>query len=139
MALLGTVVLAGCGFESIVDPVPCWPERAEFNLNPVTVEGILQVDEESNGMYIRMPDGREYDIGFPDGYRVTITPGVGGHVESPQGITIGEAGHRISLWGGDDHVGEEPRPGEPQGRRGLFVCVINGQQVRDANGRTVTR
>ena len=138
MAVLGTGVLAGCGdFQSIVDPVPCWQERAEFNFNPVTVEGPLQVDGEANGMFIRMPDGLEYDIGFPDGYRVILGPGAGGHVESPQGNTIAEAGDRISLWGGDTHVGEEPRPGEPQGRRGLIVCAINGQQVRDANGRTI--
>jgi len=138
VAVLGAGVLAGCGaFESIVDPVPCWQERAEFNFKPVTVEGVLQVDEEANGMYIRMPDGREFDIGFPDGYRVILGPGVGGHVESPLRIAIAEAGDQISLWGGDTHVGEEPRPGEPQGRRGLIVCVINGQQVRDANGRTV--
>jgi hypothetical protein len=138
VALLGAGVLGGCGaVPSIVDPVPCWQERAEFNFNPVTVEGILQVDEEANGMFIRVPDGREYDIGFPDGYRVILGPGVGGQVESPQGITIAEAGDQISLWGGDTHVGEEPRPGAPQSRRGLIVCVINGRQVRDANGRTI--
>ena len=137
VALLGASV-ASCGaLESIVDPVPCWEERPEFTFDPVTVEGVLQVDEEASGLFIRLSDGREYDIGFPDGYRVTLGPGVGGHVESPQGITIAEAGDRIRLWGGDTHVGEEPRPGEPQGRRGLIVCAINGQQVRDAKGRTI--
>ena len=140
MALLGAGVLAGCGaFESIVDPVPCWHERAEFNFNPVTVEGTLQVDQESSGMFIRLPDGLEYDIGFPDGYRVRIGPGVGGHVDAPNGTTIAKAGDRISLWGGDTHVGEEPRPPAQMGRRGLIVCAINGQQVRDANGRTIGR
>ena len=138
MALLGAGVLAGCGaFESIVDPVPCWQERAEFNFKPVTVEGILQVDDEASGMFIRVVDGREYDIGFPDGYRVILRPGAGGHVESRQGSTIAEAGDQISLWGGDTHVGEETRPGASQGRRGLIVCVINSQQVRDANGQTI--
>ncbi len=88
-------------------------------------------------MFIRLSDGREYDIGFPDGFRVIIGPGVGGHVDSPHGGTIAEAGDSISLWGGDTHVGEEPRPPAPPGRRGLIVCAINGQQVRDANGATI--
>ena len=137
-ALLGTFVLASCGaVASIVDPVPCWQERIEFNVRPVTVEGILQVDEEASGMFIRLSDGREYDIGFPDGFRVIIGPGVGGHVDSPHGGTIAEAGDSISFWGGDTHVGEEPRPPAPPGRRGLIVCAINGQQVRDANGATI--
>jgi hypothetical protein len=137
-ALLGTFVLASCGaVASIVDPVPCWQERIEFNFRPVTVEGILQVDEEASGMFIRLSDGREYDIGFPDGFRVIIGPGVGGHVDSPHGGTIAEAGDSISLWGGDTHVGEEPRPPASPGRRGLIVCAINGQQVRDANGATI--
>ena len=122
---------------SIVEPVQCWEDRAEFTFDPVTVEGHLQADGEANGMFIRLPDGRTYDIGFPDGYRVVLGPGGGGRVDAPGGDTIAEAGDWMSLWGGDTHVGEEPVAPAPMGRRGLIVCVIDGRQVRDANGRTI--
>ncbi len=49
----------------------------DFDFRPVTVEGVLQVDSEANGLFIRMPDGREYDIGFPDGYRVITSRSLG--------------------------------------------------------------
>ena len=62
-----------------------------------------------------------------------------GRVETPAGRTMAEAGDSLRLWGGDTHIGEEPIPPAPMGRRGLIVCMIDGQQVRDANGRTIGR
>ena len=136
--LLGGSVLAGCTvLESAAEPQPCWQDRAEFSFDPVTVEGILQVDLEAGGMFIRLPDGRAFDLRFPDGYRVIVGTGLEGRVDDPRGRTIAEAGDRMSLWGGDTHVGEEPRPPTPPDRRGLIVCAINGQQVRDVNGATI--
>jgi len=130
-ATIACVLAAGCG---VTDPLqghaPCWAEDPAFVYEPMTLEGVIQVERRPPNhevLYLVLANGRFAELLWSADFRVQFGPGLEGRVLSPHfQQVVAQSGQHVTLWGALVRAETSSRAPASPGMDGFVVCLTNG-------------